>query len=76
MILVDRDDLATLRQIKSIAFYALLDDKSLSEVFDQAADENVGDFTTKLTEGEGLRIKIAVGANAEAILNLDSSDKQ
>ena len=76
MILVDRDDLATLRQIKSIAFYALLDDKSLSDVFEQAADPKVGDFTTKLTEGEGLRIKIAVGANAEAILNFDSSDNK
>ena len=76
MIHVNREDLPTLRAIKSIAFYALLDDKSLSDVFEQAADEKVGDFTTKLTEGEGLRIKIAVGANAEAILNLDSSDKQ
>lgn len=76
MIHVDREDLPTLRAIKSIAFYALLDDKSLSDVFEQAADEKVGDFTTKLTEGEGLRIKIAVGANAEAILNLDSSDNQ
>ena len=76
MIHVDREDLPTLRAIKSIAFYALLDDKSLSDVFEQAADEKVGDFTTKLTEGEGLRIKIAVGANAEAILNFDSSDNQ
>ena len=76
MILVDREDLPTLRAIKSIAFYALLDDKSLSDVFEQAADPKVGDFTTKLTEGEGLRIKIAVGANAEAILNFDSSDNK
>lgn len=76
MIHVDREDLPTLRAIKSIAFYALLDDKSLSDVFEQAADPEVGDFTTKLTEGEGLRIKIAVGANAEAILNFDSSDNQ
>ena len=76
MIHVDREDLPTLRAIKSIAFYALLDDKSLSDVFEQAADPKVGDFTTKLTEGEGLRIKIAVGANAEAILNFDSSDNQ
>lgn len=76
MIHVDREDLPTLRAIKSIAFYALLDDKSLSDVFEQAADEKVGDFTTKLTEGEGLRIKIAVGANAEAILNFDSSDNK
>lgn len=76
MIHVDREDLPTLRAIKSIAFYALLDDKSLSDVFEQAADPKVGDFTTKLTEGEGLRIKIAVGANAEAILNFDSSDNK
>lgn len=76
MIHVDREDLPTLRAIKSIVFYALLDDKSLSDVFEQAADPKVGDFTTKLTEGEGLRIKIAVGANAEAILNFDSSDNK
>jgi hypothetical protein len=76
MIHVDREDLPTLRAIKSIAFYALLDDKSLSDVFEQAADPKVGDFTTQLTEGKGLRIKIAVGANAEAILNFDSSDNQ
>jgi hypothetical protein len=76
MIHVDREDLPTLRAIKSIAFYALLDDKSLSDVFEQAADPKVGDFTTKLTDGEGLRIKIAVGANAEAILNFDSSDNK
>ena len=76
MIHVDREDLPTLRAIKSIAFYALLDDKSLSDVFEQAADPKVGDFTTQLTEGKGLRIKIAVGANAEAILNFDSSDNK
>ena len=76
MIRVDREDLATLREIKSIAFYALLDDKSLSEVFEQATDEKVSDFTTKLTGGNGLKIRIAVGANAEAILNLNSSDNQ
>lgn len=71
MIQVDREDLETLRKIKSIVFYASLDDKALSEDFKQ------GNFTTKLTTGEGLRIKVAVGANVGAVLNLfESSDEQ
>lgn len=65
-IVVDQEDLETLRKVKSIVFYALMDDKSLSDIFKQ------GNFTTKLTEKEGLRVKIAVGANVEAILNLSN----
>jgi hypothetical protein len=61
---VDREDLETLRKIKSIAFYALMDDKSLSEVY------KAGNFNAKLTDGEGLRIKVGVGANVEAILQV------
>ena len=65
-IVVDQEDLETLRKVKSIVFYALMDDKSLSDIFKQ------GNFTTKLTEKEGLRVRIAVGANVEAILNLSN----
>ena len=67
---VDREKLETLKKVKSIIFYASIDDKALSDVFAQ------GDFTTKLTDKEGLRIKIAVGANIEAVLNLDLGNEQ
>ena len=64
IIQVEKEDLETLRQVKSIEFLAQLDDESLSEVFKQ------GNFTTKLTPKEGLRIKLAIGADLEAILKL------
>ena len=67
---VDREDLKTLQKVKNIIFYASIDDKALSDIFAQ------GDFTTKLTDKEGLRIKIAVGANIEAILKLDLGNEQ
>ena len=67
---VDREDLETLQKVKNIIFYASIDDKALSDIFAQ------GDFTTKLTDKEGLRIKIAVGANIEAILKLDLDNEQ
>lgn len=72
-ILVDRNYLETLAKVKTIAFYALMDDKSLSDVFAQGASST--NFTSKLTEKEGLTVKINVGANIEAILKLNSSDK-
>lgn len=65
---VDRDDLETLRKVKSIAFYAALDDKSLSEVYRK------GNFNAKLTESEGVRVKIGIGANVEAVLSLEFRD--
>lgn len=67
---VDREDLETLRKIKSIAFYAVLDDKPLSEVYEQ------GNFNAKLTDTEGIRIKVAIGANIEAVLNLFESNNE
>lgn len=69
-IYVDREDLATIQQIKSIAFYAVMDDKSLSDVYSK------GHFNAQLTESEGIRIKIAVGANVQAILNLLENTNQ
>ena len=67
---VDREDLETLRKIKGIAFYAVLDDKPLSEVYEQ------GNFNAKLTDTEGIRIKVAIGANIEAVLNLFESNNE
>lgn len=72
-ILADRNYLETLTKVKTIAFYALMDDQSLSDVFAQGASST--NFTAKLTEKEGLKVKISVGANIEAVLKLNSSDK-
>lgn len=67
---IDKEDLELLSDVKQIVFSASLDDKSLSDVFKS------NNFTTKLTEQEGLRIKIAVGANVEAILKLDNGNQE
>ena len=63
---VDKDDLNTLAKIKNIVFDASLDDESLDYVYDK------GYFNVKLTEYEGLTIKLGVGADVEAILGLES----
>jgi hypothetical protein len=62
---VDREDLETIKRIKSIAYYVSLDDESLAYAYEQ------GLFNVKLTEDNHLRIKLAVGANVEGILNLE-----
>ena len=72
-ILADKNYLETLAKVKTIAFYALMDDQSLSDVFAQGASST--NFAAKLTEKEGLTVKISVGANIEAVLKLNSSDK-
>lgn len=63
---VDKDELNILASIKSIVFDASLDDESLDYVYDK------GYFNVKLTEYEGLTIKLGVGVDVEAILGLDS----
>lgn len=66
MIEIEKDDLNTIAQIKKIMFSAILDDESLDYAYNQ------GHFNVRLTEYESLRIKLGVGADIEAILNLDS----
>ena len=68
---VDKEDLATLRKVESIVFHAWLDDESLSEEF-----KNQTNFTTQLRPQDGLRIKIAVGADVEAVLQLLESNNE
>lgn len=63
---VGKDKVDTLAKIKQIIFYASLDDESLADAYDK------GHFNVKLTEQEGLGIKIGVGANLEAVLNVGS----
>lgn len=67
---VDQDDLEILRKIKSILFYVKIDDTSLSDVFKE------GNFTTKLTDNEGISVKIGIGADVEAVLTLFESNEQ
>ena len=62
---VDREDVETIKRTKSIAYYVSLDDESLAYAYEQ------GLFNVKLTEDNHLRIKLAVGANVEGILNLE-----
>ena len=62
---VDRADLETLRKIKNIVYTVSLDDESLAYAYEQ------GLFNVKLTEDNHLRIKLAVGANVEGVLNLE-----
>lgn len=63
---VDKDDLEILRQINQIAFDVMLDDESLAYAYEQ------GLFNVRLTENNYLCVKLAVGANVGAVLNLDS----
>jgi hypothetical protein len=67
---VDKEDLETLRKIKNILFYVQMDDDALSDIFKE------GNFTTKLTDKEGVRVKIGIGANVEAVLQLFESNNQ
>ena len=47
-----------------------MDDDALSDIFKE------GNFTTKLTDKEGVRVKIGIGANVEAVLQLFESNNQ
>lgn len=62
---VDREDLETLRQINSIAFHVWMDDESLEEAYDNGLNN------IKLMDDNYLKVKIAVGANVEGVLNLE-----
>lgn len=62
---VDRDDLEILRQIKSIEYHVWMDDKSLEEAY------NKGLNNIQLKDDNYLKVKIAVGANVEGVLNLE-----
>jgi hypothetical protein len=62
---VDREQLEVIKKIKKIAFYAELNDEAMSEAYKQ------GLFNVKLTEDNYIRVKLAIGASVEAVLNLD-----
>ena len=62
---VDREDLETLRQIKTIEFRAWMDDESLAEAYDNGLNN------IQLKDDNYLKVKIAVGANVEGVLNLE-----
>ena len=67
---VDRYHLETLKQIKKIAFYAELNDKSLQEAYDQ------GLSNVQLTEDNYLKIHLGIGATVDAVLNFESLTNQ
>lgn len=62
---VDSEDLETLRQIKTIEFQAWMDDKSLDEAYRNGLNN------IQLKDDNYLKVKIAVGANVEGVLNLE-----
>ena len=62
---VDCDDLETLRQIKTIAFHVWMDDESLKQAYEDGLNN------IQLTDDNYLKVKIAVGANVEGVLNLE-----
>ena len=62
---VDRKDLETLRQIKTIEFHAWMDDESLAEAYKNGLNN------IQLKDDNYLKVKIAVGANVEGVLNLE-----
>jgi hypothetical protein len=62
---VDREDLETLRQIKTIEFHAWMDDESLAEAYEKGLNN------IQLKDDNYLKVKIAVGANVEGVLNLE-----
>lgn len=62
---VDRDDLETLRQIKTIKFHAWMDDESLNEAYEKGLNN------IQLKDNNYLKVMIAVGANVEGVLNLE-----
>jgi hypothetical protein len=62
---VDREDLETLRQIKTIEFQAWMDDESLAEAYKKGLNN------IQLKDDNYLKVKIAVGANVEGVLNLE-----
>ena len=65
IITIEEDMLSTISQIKSIAIDISLDDEALQYAYKQ------GYFNVKLTEHQGLRLRIGIGADIKALLNLD-----
>lgn len=66
VITITEDVLTTVSKIKSIVFNVWLDDKSLQQAYDD------GMVNIRLTDKQGLRIGIGVGADLKAILDLNS----
>ena len=62
---VDREDLETLRKIKTIEFHAWMDDESLDGAYEKGMNN------IQLKDNNYLKVKIAVGANVEGVLNLE-----
>ncbi len=70
LITLTKDMLHTISQIKSIIFEVSLDDESMQSAYES------GLHNIKLTNQQGLRLHIAIGADLEAILNLGAQWQQ
>lgn len=63
-ITITKEEFDLLSRVSKIVFYAAFDDESLSHAY------KTGQFNVKLTEHQTLCVKIGIGADIEAILNL------
>ena len=70
MVALTKKKLDMLPRIKSIVYTASIDNASLQEAF------NKGMADIRLTEDEGITIKIGVTAHVEALLDFDGKDNQ
>lgn len=68
---MSKTKLDMLPQIKSIIYAAYIDDDSLADEY-KTNDQ----FKVKLTDDEGLTLKIGLTAHAEAIMDLDNIGKK
>ena len=73
LITIDKENAETLSKVRDIAFNISMDDESLQYIYEQ---DTQGEFNVELTEYETLQITIGVGADMEAILNLNTVNNQ
>jgi hypothetical protein len=66
LVRLDEDTLEEIVKTQKIVYDIMLDDKSLQDSYDQ------GDFHVQLTDSDQLFITIGIGADVEAVLNMNS----
>ena len=66
IVTLTKDVFTTLSEVKSIEFEVILDDKSMKSAY-EAGMENI-----RLTDQQGLRIGIGLGADIKALMNFDA----
>ena len=66
---LDKDELNTLPKINKIVYSAILDDESLQYAY------NMGLVNVRLSEDQGVTMKIGVAGNIDAVLNFEKNNK-